>query len=75
MNIFTCDSCEQVVFFESVKCTRCGHALAFLPDSNVVSALEPEGDSGGGRWRALSTAAAGRSYRFCRNSTESSFSD
>jgi len=70
MNIFRCDSCEQVVFFESVKCTRCGHALAFLPDSNVVSALEPEGDSGGGRWRALSAAAAGRSYRFCRNSTE-----
>jgi hypothetical protein len=70
MNIFTCDSCEQVVFFESVKCTRCGHALAFLPDSYVVSALEPEAESGSRRWRALSAAAAGQSYRFCRNSTE-----
>jgi hypothetical protein len=70
MDIFRCDSCEQVVFFESVKCTRCGHVLAFLPESAVVSALEPEAPPDGDVWRALAPSAAGARYRLCRNSTE-----
>lgn len=70
MDLFRCQSCEQVVFFESVKCTRCGHVLAFLPDRDVVSALEPEegGPAGSGLWRAL--GAGGARYRLCQNSTE-----
>lgn len=71
MELFRCDSCEQVVFFESVKCTRCGHVLAFLPERAVVSALEPEEESPqNGAWRALAASAAGARYRLCRNSNE-----
>jgi hypothetical protein len=41
MKLFTCQSCQQVLYFESVQCTRCGHALAYLPDRALVSAIEP----------------------------------
>ena len=41
MKIFAC-VCEQVLFFESVTCTRCGRVLAFLPDRGVVAPLETE---------------------------------
>lgn len=41
MNIFACDKCEQTVYFESVACTRCGAALAFLPDRRVVATPDP----------------------------------
>ena len=71
MKIFGCDSCGHVVFFESVRCTRCGHALAFLPDHAVMSALEPEGNAEtADHWRALAPLAAGGMYRLCRNSKD-----
>ena len=33
MKLFVCASCQQVVYFENSQCTRCGHALAYLPDA------------------------------------------
>jgi hypothetical protein len=62
MKLFSC-VCQQLLFFESVTCTRCGRALAFLPDRQQVAALEPEGDA----WRL---AGEGARYRLCRNYTE-----
>src|SRR5262245_21846494 len=67
MRVFTCGACKQVVFFENVQCTRCGLALAFLPDRSVMSALEPAGDDGA--LRALSGPADAR-YRRCANGTQ-----
>src|SRR5258708_2013371 len=66
MKIFTCSECGQVVFFENVRCTRCGTSLAYLPDHRVLSAMSPaDGDP-----VALAPVARGERYRFCRNSTE-----
>ncbi len=31
MEIFKCDACGQLVYFENTVCTRCGHALGFDP--------------------------------------------
>jgi hypothetical protein len=62
MKLFSC-VCQQLVFFESVTCTRCGRALAFLPDRQEVAALEREGD----RWRLPGEPAR---YRLCRNYAE-----
>jgi hypothetical protein len=73
MELFRCDGCRQVVFFESVKCTGCGRALAFLPNHAIISALEPAATQGGGPqevWRALAPGAGGERYLLCRNSTE-----
>jgi len=49
MKIFHCTHCQQLVFFENVRCLNCGHVLAYLPDLGVMAALEPSGD---GLWRA-----------------------
>ena len=63
VKLFVCASCQQVVYFENSQCTRCGHALAYLPERGVLAAIEPVGDEPGGvprarcrrRGRALST--------------------
>lgn len=72
MKTFDCDHCGQPLFFENVRCLRCGSALAFLPDRLVLSAIEPTQD-GDGLWRrrgGQQRSAGGRTYRLCRNSVE-----
>jgi hypothetical protein len=83
MKLFHCDSCQQVLFFENVQCTRCGHALAYLPDRALLSAIEPETSNnqpgqgpgnnqpgqGPASWRALAPEAGGVGYRLCQNYT------
>ena len=64
MKVFHCQHCQNTVFFENVNCTHCGHALAFLPDTCEMAALEPEVDD---RWRSLAPASKGRRYRLCAN--------
>jgi hypothetical protein len=66
MRIFKCQHCEQLLYFENSICERCSHRLGYLPEVNVLSAVEPQP---GGLWRAL--AAPEILYRFCAN-TESS---
>jgi len=44
MKIFHCDNCQQVVFFENVRCVNCDHILAYLPDSMSIGSLEPVDD-------------------------------
>jgi hypothetical protein len=62
MRLFECQRCGQLLYFENTRCESCGHALGYLPDLSVLSALTPEGD---GRWRPL--AAPDRLSRFCAN--------
>jgi hypothetical protein len=64
MKTFYCDHCGNLVFFENVKCVKCGHTLGFLPDVLDLSALEPVPENG---WRALATSAKGKQYRQCQN--------
>jgi hypothetical protein len=61
MKLFTCQNCAQLIYFENVRCERCSHALGYLPESAILSALAEEGEA----WRAL--AAAGQLWRFCAN--------
>jgi len=67
MKLFTCSVCKSLVFFENVLCTGCGHALAFLPDRAVMSALGP---AEGGLHVALAPVADGARYRLCANSVQ-----
>lgn len=64
MRSFSCQACGQLVFFENVQCVRCGHALGYLPDADVMSALEAGPD---GVWQVLAGEAQGRHYRMCTN--------
>jgi len=61
MKIFHCDACQQPVFFENIHCLSCHHALAFLPDVEMVGALEQHGEV----WHAAQ--APHRTYRLCAN--------
>jgi hypothetical protein len=60
---FTCE-CNNPLYFENSVCLNCGRMLGFLPDANVISALEAVDET---VYRAL---ANGRHYRACRNYTE-----
>ena len=80
MKLFSCHRCQQLVFFESSQCIRCGHPLAYLPDRDLVSALAPAdaatmatmpaGAPPNQLWRALAPAAQGALYRLCGNYTQ-----
>ena len=69
MKLFQCAVCEQILFFENDRCTKCGHALAYLPDSAVLTPLEPS--AAGGRtdeYVALSPELRGDpDVRVCKN--------
>jgi hypothetical protein len=67
MNLFTCPSCQQTLHFENFQCTGCGHALAFLPDRKILTALEPEKAAGEGVFAALGPVGKKSRYRQCGN--------
>jgi len=66
MKLFTCPSCQQTLHFESFQCVGCGHALAYLPDRQVLTALEPV-PGADGVFAALGAAAKSERYRRCGN--------
>jgi hypothetical protein len=61
MKLFACQHCDNVLYFENTVCERCGHRIGYLPEKEVMSAVEPEGPN----WSAL--ADPGTLYRFCAN--------
>ena len=67
MKTFTVDHCRQLVFFENMRCVRCDHRLAYLPDLGVVGSLDETSD---GLYKSPIPRAAGRSYRLCTNYTQ-----
>src|ERR1700722_9449848 len=68
MKTFHCTHCQNLIFFENVRCLSCGHALAFLPDLGIMGALTESSD---GLWRADMQARTqqvdSRGYRLCAN--------
>ena len=67
MKLFVCASCQQVVHFENSQCTRCGHALAYLPERGVLAAIEPVADDSAGS-SARSRRRRGRALSALRQS-------
>lgn len=39
-----CTHCQNLVFFENVRCLQCNHALTYLPDSAAMAAIEERPD-------------------------------
>ncbi len=66
MKLFSCSTCGQLVFFENVRCTRCGSTLAYLPDHAMIGTMVP----GDGFLTSTLPGAKDRKYRLCRNSVE-----
>jgi hypothetical protein len=66
MKIFHCDHCGHLLFFESTSCVSCGHRVAYLPDLQVVTSIEPDGPE---TWRSVRPQASESGYRICANAT------
>jgi hypothetical protein len=64
MNIFHCDHCDNLVFFENVECVNCEHRLGFLPDLRFMGSLERISED---LWCSPAVQAHGRTYRLCQN--------
>ncbi len=73
MQVFNCDQCGHLVFFDSVQCLHCGAKLAFLPDQLTMAALVPavsglQGDTD--LWQRVPSRRQGSAsplYRMCHN--------
>lgn len=61
MKLFVCQACGNVLYFENRACERCGHRVAFLPEKETMSAIEPDGEG----WKTL--ADKGERRMLCRN--------
>jgi hypothetical protein len=61
MNLFTCQCCGQLLYFENTVCERCAHRLGYIPEIGILSALDPVKNG----WSAL--AVTRETYRFCAN--------
>lgn len=59
MKTFHCTHCQNLVFFENVKCLNCLHDLAYLPEPMQMAALEQGAD---GLWYHGDMA-----YKLCAN--------
>jgi hypothetical protein len=61
LKLFVCQACGNVLYFENRACERCGRRLAFLPERQTLSAIEPAGTG----WRALAESSGTRAL--CAN--------
>jgi len=62
MKLFRCQVCDNIIYFENRTCGRCGHRLGYVPELEIMAALEP---AGADAWTPL--AGGGGPRRFCAN--------
>src|SRR5689334_3607321 len=41
MKLFTCDHCQQTLYFENSRCVSCGEAVAYRPEQAQLATLKP----------------------------------
>jgi hypothetical protein len=41
MKLFTCDHCQQTLYFENNRCVSCGEAVAYRPEQAQLATLKP----------------------------------
>ena len=67
MNVFHCDHCGQLLFFENVNCVRCGRALAYVPELGNLVSLDHRPEEGEhNRW---SSPLSPTPFKLCENYT------
>lgn len=67
MRLFTCSSCQQIVYFENSKCVTCGRALAYVANLGELTALEPAEGAPAGTFVALAPRLKKGRVRMCGN--------
>jgi hypothetical protein len=61
LKLFKCQNCASLLYFENSACQKCGLTTGYIPELEVLSAVEPDGVN----WTAL--ADPGQPYQFCAN--------
>ena len=61
MKLFRCDHCGHLLYFENVRCERCGRSLGYDPESSKLLSLE------GGADVFTAPALDGRAFVYCAN--------
>jgi hypothetical protein len=70
MKLFSCDNCQQTLFFESSRCVSCGEALGYIPESEALVTLRrPVADLAGAFDIELPNQPP-RRFLQCRNTRE-----
>lgn len=76
MQLYNCEYCGHLIFFDSDYCLKCGSTLAFLPETLTLVAMEPVANPlgiFGGLWkrkgRPESRPHESKPYRMCFNRT------
>ncbi len=42
MKLFSCDHCQQTLYFENSRCVSCGDTVAYRPETAQLATLKPE---------------------------------
>ena len=64
MKIFTCDNCGHLIYFENVRCNKCGFPLGYCPDTGKLCSFKVNDD---GTWSSIGPTTFGRVYKQCKN--------
>jgi hypothetical protein len=70
MKLFTCDNCQQTLYFENNRCVSCGESLGYIPEAAALVTLRrPVADAEGAFEIGLPDQPS-RRYLQCRNTRE-----
>ena len=64
MKSFQCQNCGQLLFFENTQCLHCGYQLGYIPEAEVLSALNAVDNQ---LWQPLEPAVSQQQFRLCAN--------
>lgn len=64
MKRFTCQSCEQLLFFENIRCDQCHAPLGYMPETADLVALSPMGEN---LYRPVKPHEGPQAQAFCAN--------
>jgi len=67
MQTFHCTHCQNLVFFENVRCLKCERALAYIANRRIMAALQQGTD---GFWRCELDGETAQPYKLCANYSE-----
>ncbi|MFC0510261.1 zinc-binding metallopeptidase family protein [Asaia spathodeae] len=65
MKLFSCECCNQPLFFENTRCESCHHAVGYLHKVTDLTALEPGPEEG--TWLPLEYGYERIPHRYCAN--------
>jgi len=71
VKLFSCDNCQQVLFFENSQCMNCGMTVGYcLELAKIVSLKHQTGSSQGPVYEVFFPNVGLRHYRQCKNASD-----